>query len=155
MALLVACLPANGAMVGGPCSAAGESHPHVLVSYCQEGGIGAPLPSLVVSKGRKATVTRAGCTAKFPLRRGSWKRLRAALKRADLPAIAGNYPPPAGAADMIIDVIAAGRNTVRIAPAAEPRYEEVMRSLEPLLGVLDRTVSAGERRIARSCKRNR
>jgi hypothetical protein len=155
LALLFACLPASSGAVSAPCGAAGESHPRVLVSYCQEGGIGAPLPSLIISKGRKATVTRGGCTAKFALRRRAWKGLRAALKRADLPTIAGDYPPPNGAADMIIDVITAGRSTVRIAPAAEPRYEEVMRALKPLLRVLDRTVSAGERRIATSCKRNR
>jgi hypothetical protein len=67
-------------------------------------------------------------------------------------AIAGNYPPPKGAADEITYVIKAGRNTVRIAPGPQPKYEEVMRDLEPLLKALDRTVSAGEQRMSPSCE---
>lgn len=129
--------------------------PRIVVAYRQEGGIGGPRPSLIVSGDRKARVTLGRCAAKFPLRRRAWNRLRAALRGADLPAIAGDYPPPKNSADVITYVIKAGRNTVRIAPAAEPGYDEVMRDLEPLLKVLNKVISAGERRMAKSCKSNR
>lgn len=129
-----------------------SSRPHVLVSYRQEGGLGGPRPSLVVSRGRRARVTLGGCTAKFALRRGPWNKLRAALGEADLPTIAGDYPPPKGSADEITYVIKAGKNTVRIAPAPEPENEEVMRDLRALLKALNKTVSAGERRMPSSCK---
>ena len=128
---------------------------HVVVSYRQEGGIGGPRPSLLVSRGLRATVTLGRCTAEFALQSGAWHRLRAALREADMHAIAGDYPPPKGAADEITYVIKASRNTVRIAPAPQPEYEEVMRHLRPLLKVLDKTVSIGERRMPPSCKSNR
>jgi len=131
-----------------------RAHPRVLVSYRQEGGIGGPRPSLVVSKDRWARVTLGGCRAKFALRPAAWSRLRAALRGAHLHAIAGDYPPPKGSADVITYVIKAGRSTVRIAPAPEPENEEVMRDLRPLLKVLNKTVSAGKRRMPSSCKSN-
>ena len=122
------------------------------VSYRQEGGIGGPRPSLVVSKDRSARVTLGRCTAKFALQPAAWSRLRAALRGAHLHAVAGDYPPPNGSADEITYVIKAGRNTVRIAPA--PENEKTMRDLRPLLKVLNKTVSAGKRRMPSSCGRD-
>jgi len=131
------------------------SHPHILVSYRQEGGIGGPRPALDVSRNRKARVTLRRCTAKFELRPRAWRKLRAALRSAHLHAISGDYPAPKGSADVITYVIKASGEVVRIAPAPQPKNEEVMRHLEPLLKVLDRMVSAGERRMPPSCKRSR
>lgn len=128
--------------------------PRVLVSYRQEGGIGGPRPSLVVTKDRRARVTLGGCTAKFALGHEIWNRLRAALKGAHLHAIAGNYLPPKGSADAITYVIRASGEVVRIAPP-QPEHEEVMRDLRPLLKVLNQTVSAGKRRMPSSCKSSR
>lgn len=136
-------------------TATASARPHVVVSYRQDGGIGGPRPSLVVSKGRKATVTFGRCTTRFALRLREWSRLRAALRDADLPAIAGDYPPPTGSADMIVHVIEAGRSTVRIALPPQPEHEEVVRATRPLLEVLNRTVSAGKRRMPSSCNSNR
>jgi hypothetical protein len=130
-----------------------SSHSRVLVSYRQEGGIGGPRPSLVVFKDRRARVRLGGCTAKFSLRPVAWRRLRAALRGAHLHAIAGDYPAPKGSADMITYVIKASGEVVRIAPP-QPEHEDVMRNLRPLLKVLNRTVSAGERRMPSSCKSN-
>jgi Putative Ig domain len=128
--------------------------PGVLVSYRQEGGIGGPRPSLVVFKDRRARVTLGRCTAKFDLRPRAWSRLRAALKDAHLHAIAGNYPAPKGSVDVITYVIKAGGEVVRIAPP-QPEHKEVMRDLRPLLKVLNKLVSAGERRMPPSCKSSR
>jgi hypothetical protein len=124
--------------------------PRVLVSYRQEGGIGAPRPSLVVTKDHRARVTFRGCTTKFALRPAAWSKLRAALSGAHLHAIAGNYPPPKGSADVITYVIKASGEVVRIAPP-QPEHEEVMRDLRPLLKVLNKMVSTGERRMPLSC----
>jgi hypothetical protein len=131
-----------------------SSRPRVLVSYRQEGGIGGPRPSLVVTKDRRARVTLGGCTAKFALGHRIWNRLRAALRGTHLHAIAGNYPPLKGSADAITYVIRASGEVVRIAPP-QPEHEEVMRDLWPLLKVLNKTVSAGERRMPSSCKSSR
>jgi hypothetical protein len=128
--------------------------PRVLVSYRQEGGIGGPRPSLVVFKDRRARVTLGGCTAKFSLRPADWSRIQAALRGARLHAIAGNYPAPKGSADMITYVIKAYGEVVRIAPP-QPEHKEVMRDLRPLLKVLNKLVSAGERRMPSSCKSSR
>jgi hypothetical protein len=130
------------------------SRPRVLVSYRQEGGVGGPRPSLVVTKDRRARVTLGGCTEKFALGHRIWNMLRAALRGAHLHAIAGNYPPLKGSADAITYVIRASGEVVRIAPP-QPEHEEVMRDLRPLLKVLNKTVSAGERRMPSSCKSSR
>ena len=129
-----------------------SSHPNTLISYRQEGGIGGPRPSLVVSRNRKARVSLGRCTAKFELGPGAWRGLRAALGDADIQAIAGDYPPLAGSADVITNVIETGAGTVRIAPASQPANEAVMRQLRPLLKVLNKTVSAGNRRMPPSCR---
>jgi trimeric autotransporter adhesin len=129
--------------------------PHVLVSYRLEGGIGGPRPALVVYRDRGARVTLRGCTAKFELRLRAWRKLRAALRDAHLHAIAGNYPAPNGSADVITYVIMVGPDAVRIAPASQPENEAVMRDLEPLLKVLGKMVSGGERRMPPSCRFSR
>jgi alpha-tubulin suppressor-like RCC1 family protein len=133
----------------------GPSRSRLLVSYYQEGGIGGPRPSLVVFKDRRAKVTLGRCMARFELRRTAWRKLEAALRGTHLHAIAGSYPPPSGSADEITYVIRSGPDTVRIAPAPQQENEEVMRNLKPLFRVLDRTVSAGERRMPPSCKSSR
>ncbi len=145
---------------GPPRSAAGQgsaasSRTGVVVSYRQEGGIGGPRPSLVVSKGRRARVTLGRCTAKLALRPRAWRKLRVAVRDADIQAIAGDYPPPAGSADEITYVIRTRAGTVRIAPSPEPRSEEVMRRLKPLLKVLNGLVWAGERGMPSSCRSSR
>ncbi len=146
--------------VGPPLSVAGQgsaasSRTGVFVSYRQEGGIGGPRPSLVVSKGRQARVTLGRCTAKLALRPPAWRKLRVAVRDADIQAIAGDYPPPAGSADEITYVIRTRAGRVRIARSPEPRNEEVMRQLEPLLKALTGLVSAGERRMPSSCRSSR
>lgn len=128
--------------------------PRVLVSYRQEGGIGGPRPSLVVTKDRQARAKLGGCVAKFALGHRIWNRLRTALRGAHLHAIAGNYPPPKGSADEITYVIKASGEVVRIAPP-QPEHEAVMRDLGPLFKVLNKMVSAGERRMPSSCKNSR
>jgi hypothetical protein len=78
-----------------------------------------------------------------------------AMRHADIQAIAGDYPPPAGSADEITYVIRTRAGTVQIAPALEPRSEEVMPHLVPLLKALNGLVSAGERRMPSSCRSSR
>lgn len=135
---------------GGHRLPAASLRPHALLSYRQKGGIAGPRPSLVVSKNRWARVSQGSCTARFRLKPGAWRGLRAALRRARIGSIAGDYLPQRGA-DIITYVIKAHAGTVRIAPGAGPQGEEAMRKLGPLLKALDRTVSAGERKMARLC----
>jgi hypothetical protein len=131
---------------------AASLRPRILVSYRQEGGIGGPRPSLVVSKDHRARVSRGQCTTSFELSTRAWRRLQAVLSDAQIQTIAGVYPPPEGAADVITYVIRTDAGTVRIAPASQPANEEVMRQLRPLFKLLNKMVSVGERRISRSCE---
>lgn len=126
-----------------------------LVSYREGGGFGAPRPSLIVSKRRRASVSLGACRTRFVLGRKAWRRLRRVLRNTDLAAVAGDYPPPADYADAITYTIRSGPNRVRIAPAPIPEYEAVMRELEPLRRALKDIVSAGKRRMPRSCRSNR
>jgi hypothetical protein len=150
----------QAAVASGHGSTYGESMTSVarsgsFVTYRQEGGIGGPRPSLVVSTDRGARVTLGSCAASFTLRPGSWRNLRAAVEGARVRGLAGTYPPPAGSADVITYVVRTRAGTVRIAPAPEPRNEEVMRDLGPLFKVLNGLVSAGERRMPTSCPGSR
>jgi len=147
VAFLLICLVAVAASAPGERGRSAD----VVVSYREEGGIGGPRPSLVLREGRRAKVRLGGCTERFRVRRRPWKRLRAALRAADLPANAGDYPPPEGSADMITYVVSAGGHTVRIAPGGTPEYDEVMHDLEPPLAALNRVVAAGKRRMDDSC----
>ena len=127
--------------------------PRALISYRQEGGIGGPRPSLVVFKDRRARVRLGGCAARFELPLGAWSRLRAALRGAHLHANAGDYPAPRGSADLITHVIKTRGGVVRIA-LPQPEHKDVIRDLRPLLKVLDKLVSTGERRMPASCTRS-
>jgi hypothetical protein len=123
-----------------------------VVSYRREGGIaGGAGPSLVVSRDRRATLTDGVCKARFTLKLGAWNRLREALRNADLPTIAGDYPAQDGAADMFTYTIEAGGDTVRITDVVRQEHEEVMQSLRPLFDALNRTVLIGTRRMPPSC----
>ena len=126
-----------------------------LVSYRHEGGIGGPRPSLVVSKGRRAKLTFGHCTTRFTLRRKTWNTLRKRLGAADLDAIAGDYPAAPSTADALTYVIESGGSTVRIAIPPQPRHEDVLRRLQPLLAVLDKVVATGKRRMDPSCESSR
>lgn len=142
------------------CGAGGEpaessSHPGLPISYHEEGGIGGPRPSLVVSKRARVTLWLGGCSTSFGMSARLWRRLRAALKDADLASVAGDYPPPSGSADMITYVVRASGEEVSIAPAPLPEYEEVFAQLEPLLEILRGTVAAGKRRLPPDCASNR
>jgi hypothetical protein len=123
----------------------------VVVRYRHKGGIGGPRPSLVILTDRRATVRFGRCRARLAFGPRKWSRLRAALRTADLRAIAGDYPAR-GAPDAITYVIKSGRYIVRIAPGTRPEYEAVMRELTPLLKILDRIVSAGKQRMPASCR---
>jgi hypothetical protein len=124
-----------------------------LLSYREEGGIGGPRPSLAISKRARTTLRLGGCRASFILGTRLWRRLRTALKGADLESIAGDYPPPSGSADAITYVIRSGGHEVRISPA--PEYEEVLAQLEPLLEVIGKVVAAGKRRLPSGCSSSR
>jgi hypothetical protein len=121
------------------------------VTYREEGGIGGPRGSLIVSSHRRATVMvnggRVPATrrlARFRLSASLWRRLRLTLRRANMRALAGDHLPATPIPDAITYVIRAGHNTVRAADGAIPRR------LEPLLGVLRKIVVIGERRLKRA-----
>lgn len=80
---------------------------------------------------------------RFRLSARLWRRLRATLRHADMQALAGSHLPATPIPDAITYVVTAGRNTVRTSDGAIPRR------LEPLLKVLRRIVTIGERRLAR------
>lgn len=120
-----------------------------LVTYREEGGIGGPRPSLAVSTGGKAELRVGGCHAEYTVGEALWRKLRGALQRADLGSIAGDYPPPGGAADMIIYLVRSEGHEVRIAP--DPRYETVLVQIEPLLGALQKVVAQGRSKLPAGC----
>lgn len=139
---LAAALPACAA------SPASSARSRTLVTYREEGGLGGPRGSLIVSAHRRAMVTVNGGRvpvtrhlARFRLSASLWRRLRATLRRAGMHALAGNHLPPTPIPDAITYVVSAGRNTVRTSDGAIPRR------MEPLLEVLRRIVAIGERRL--------
>lgn len=89
------------------------------------------------------------CTAKLTVRPPAWRELRAALRHADLRAVAADYPAPPGAADLIVHVVRTRAGAVRIA-LPNPEHRKVARRLQPLLKDLNKLVSAGERRMPSS-----
>jgi len=155
IAVLAALAPTFGASACGAAETTTEpsSQSGRLLSYHEEGGIGGPRPSLAVSKQARATLRLGGCRTSFGLGTRLWRRLRAALKGADLGSVAGDYPPPNGSADMITYVIRSGGHEVSI--SAAPEYEEVLAQLEPLLEVIGEVVVVGERRLPPGCSSNR
>lgn len=142
---LTASLPA---CAGGSVSSARS---RALVTYREEGGIGGPRGSLIVSSHRRATVMVSGGRvpvtkrlARFRLGARMWRRLRGTLRRARMHALAGSYFPATPIPDAITHVITAGRNTVRTSDGAIPRR------LKPLLSVLRKIMASGERRLKRA-----
>lgn len=117
-----------------------------LVSYGREGGIRFQSSILVVSREGDATLRSEGCTARFRLGAASWRRLRKGLKRTELSALAGDYPAPSGAADVITETIVVGRNMVRIGDSSSFRGN-ARQELAPLLGVLGEILAEGERHL--------
>lgn len=135
--------------VGGQAKPA-EGRERILVSYGQEGGIRFQSSSLTVSKGGEATVRFEGCAVRFRLEAALWRRLRKALEGTDLAALAGDYPPPAGAADLIAEEIVVGRDVVRIGDFAS-LPARVRRELEPLVGTLGEILAEGKYRQDTAC----
>jgi hypothetical protein len=123
------------------------------LKYRVEGGIGGLKPSLLVLGRARAMLRLGGCSLGFGLQRRLWSRLRAALRRADLRSISGDYPPPSGTADVVTYVVSSAGNEVRI--ALDPRYEKVQAQIEPLLAALGQVVARGERRLPARCSSNR
>lgn len=146
---------AAGACGAGGKPAGSDSSGRRLLFYRQEGGIGGPRPSLTVFKQARARLQLGRCSTSFSLPTRAWRRLRAALGEADISAVAGDYPPPRGAADEITYVLRSGSSEVRLAPAPRAANEKVLAQLQPLLTVLSRTVASGERRLPPSCARSR
>jgi hypothetical protein len=126
---------------------------HTLVTYREEGGFGGAKGALIVSDRGQATATLGRCATRFHLDAVLWKSLKATLKQTNMHAIAGNYPPPPGSADEITYVITVRRDTVRTSAGTNGVIPPP--KLKPLLTVLGKTLSAGERRMARSCGSNR
>jgi hypothetical protein len=157
VAVVVAAVPCLGNSACGVAGGQAESssHPGLLLSYREEGGIGGPRPSLTVSKQARAKLRLGTCGTGFKLQPPLWRRLRAALESANLPSIAGDYPPPEGSADVITYVVRSDGHEVSIAPAPLPEYETVLAQLEPLLKILGRTVATGKRRLPPGCVSNR
>lgn len=126
-----------------------KSRSHLLVYYSREGGIRFQASSLAVSTKGVALIKSEGCTARFRLSAVSWRRLRQALKETNLSALAGAYPAPAGAADVISETIAVGHDTVRIGDFSSlpPRARE---ELGPLVGTLGEVLAESEGRCTRS-----
>ena len=133
-------------------STAGEAR--ILVAYSREGGIRFQAATLVVSTKSVATVRSNGCTARIQLDAASWRRLRQALAQADLSTLAGDYPAPSGAADVITQTVVVGSDAVRIGDFASLPVQ-ARRELAPLLGVLGAVLAKGARRVSPSCERGR
>lgn len=149
MAALATSLAAGGCSAGSEPAGSSTSGAHTLY-YRQEGGLGRPRPSLTVA-GSQVSLTLGACSTNFTLRSEARKRLQAALDDADIPALAGNYPPAKGSADAITYVLRSDGHEVRIAPAPLPENERVWARLRPLLSALARAAVEGERRLSPSC----
>jgi hypothetical protein len=131
-----------------------HSQSRTLVTYTAEGGLFFRYTSLIVSARGQSTVTFNSCVVRFRLDAALWKRLKTALKQTNLHALAGDYPPPLGAADEITEVITVGHDTVRITDFASIP-EKVRQELEPLVKIVRETVTVGERRMPPSCSSKR
>lgn len=127
-----------------------EGKERTLVSYGREGGIRFQSSSLTVSIGGEATVRSGGCTVRFRLEAVLWRRLQQALEGTDFAVLTGDYPPPAGAADLISEEIVAGRNAVRIGDFAS-LTAQARRELEPLVGVLGEVLGKAESHQSTAC----
>jgi hypothetical protein len=132
IALMVGLMGACGGVDRGE-GAQGGAHP--LVTYSREGGIRFQVSRLTVSTEGRATVRSEGCKASFRLRGARWGRLQRLVERIDWEALAGDYPPPPGAADTITETIVVGRHTVRIGDFSSLPLK-AQRELKPLLRIL-------------------
>jgi hypothetical protein len=131
-----------------------HSQSRTLVAYTAEGGLFFRHTSLIVSTHGQSTVTLNRCVARFRLDAALLKRLETALKQTDVHALAGDYPPPPGAADEITEAITVGHDTVRITDFASiPK--KARQELEPLVIILREIVTVGERRMPPSCSSKR
>jgi hypothetical protein len=146
LVVLVASL--SGIACGATATRTGESA-GLLLTYREEGGIGGPRPALTVSKQGRATLRLGSCNVGYALGEPLTRRLRVALRRADLGSIAGDYPPPSGTADMITYVVRSAGHQVSIAP--DPRYEAVLEQIEPLLGVIGNVIAKGRSKMPPGC----
>lgn len=138
-----------GGSLGGA-SAAPAAGSGALVAYREEGGLGGPKASLVVSTHREATVRVAAGRAPFTTREvrfrldtTTWRALRRALRNADLNALA-KRPTTKPYPDAITYVIIARQKTIRASDGAIPI------KLAPLIFVLRHVVRLGEQRASRA-----
>jgi hypothetical protein len=137
-----------------PITAPTPTQSRTLVTYTGEGGLFFRYTSLIVSARGQSTVAFNKCVVRFRLDTTFWKRLKTALKRTNLHALTGDYPPPPGAADEITEVITVGHDTVRITDFASIP-EKMRQELEPLVTILREIVTVGERRMPPSCSSKR
>jgi emfourin len=143
---VLALAPANAWSGAKPVT--GFPHRRTLVAYKQEGGLRFQYKALLVSAHGQAAATTGRCLAWFHLDAALWKSLKATLKQTNMHALAGDYPPPPGAADEFTYEITEGRDTVRTADGSIPK------ELEPLMKSLREILSAGERHMSQSCSSN-
>jgi hypothetical protein len=148
VALVVLVASLSGIACGATTTSTGGSTGRLL-TYREEGGIGGPRPALAVSTQGRATLRLGSCNVGYALGEPLWRRLRVALRRADLDSIAGDYPAPSGTADMITYVVRSAGHEVSIAP--DPRYAAVLEQIEPLLGVLGNVVAKGRSKMLAGC----
>jgi hypothetical protein len=127
-----------------------EGKERTLVSYSREGGIRFQSSALTVSIGGEATVRSEGCMVRFRLEAVLWRRLQQALEGTDFAALAGDYPPPAGAADLISEEIVVGRNAVRLGDFAS-LPAQARRELKPLVGAFGEILGKGESHQSTAC----
>jgi hypothetical protein len=113
---------------------------HVLITFRQEGGLRFQQRSLIVFAHHRATATISGRVVRFALSSPLWHKLTTALRQTNLHTLAGNYPPPPGAADEFIYIVTVGHDTIRAADGSVPR------AAVPLINALREVLALGEHR---------
>ena len=78
-ATALALAPATSAWSDAHEAVPGSTRSRTLVSHRQEGGVGGPKPSLIVSARGQATVRLGRCVVRFHLHAALWKSLKATL----------------------------------------------------------------------------
>jgi hypothetical protein len=117
--------PAGGAAPAAPSSKATTGR---LVTYERSGGIAGRTVRLVVSRSRRVTGRPGGRS--FLLTRTEYRRLAAAIRRADLPHLPARSRPNHPVADGFVYAVSADGRTVHAETGAVPRR------LAPLLSRL-------------------
>jgi hypothetical protein len=147
----VAALSALALGVLGACGAAdgGQTKEHAaqgpVITYSREGGIRFQASKLTVSQQGVATLEAEGCRARFPLAGTTWRRLQEVLEKTDMEALAGDYPPSPGSADVISEEIVIGPDVVRIGDFTSlPRGTH--EALSPLMSVLGQALGESGKR---------